>query len=180
MNLTKGGYTGPIYPVNPAGGEIAGLSAYRSVSEIPATIDLAVIVVPAAEVLGVVSECGRHGVGGLVVISAGFAETGEAGRAAERELVEMARWFGMRVVGPNCMGIVNTSPDVSMNATFAPVRPVAGRLGFSSQSGGLGIAILSEATHRDLGVSSFVSVGTKSTSAEMTSCVTGRRIRQRR
>jgi acetyl coenzyme A synthetase (ADP forming)-like protein len=161
VNLTSGGYTGRIYPVNPAGGEIAGVPAYRSVADIPAAVDLAVIVVPASQVLSVVSECGRSGVGGLVVISAGFAETGEAGRAAERQLVEMARWFGMRVVGPNCMGIVNTAPDISMNATFAPVRPVAGRLGFSSQSGGLGIAILSEATHRDLGVSSFVSVGNK-------------------
>ena len=160
-NLVRGGYTGTVYPVNPAGGEIAGLQAYPSVSEVPVAVDLAVICVPAAQVLGVVSECGRCGVGGLVVISAGFAETGEAGRAAERELVEMARWFGMRVVGPNCMGIVNTAPGISMNATFAPVRPVRGTLGFSSQSGGLGIAILSEATHRDLGVSSFVSVGNK-------------------
>ncbi|MGA8680657.1 MAG: GNAT family N-acetyltransferase [Acidimicrobiales bacterium] len=161
VNLTTGGFTGRLYPVNPAGGEIAGLQAYASMSEIPEVVDLAVIAVPAAGVLDVVSDCGRSGVGGLVVISAGFAETGEAGRKAERRLVEMARWFGMRVVGPNCMGIVNTAPDISMNATFSPVAPVRGSLGFSSQSGGLGIAILSEATHRDLGVSSFVSVGNK-------------------
>jgi len=161
VNLMSGGYTGSIYPVNLAGGEIGGLTAYRSVSEIPETVDLAVIVVPAPHVLAVVTECGRAGVGGLVVISAGFAETGAAGRSAERELVEIARWFGMRIVGPNCMGIVNTDPEISMNATFSPVAPVRGKLGFSSQSGGLGIAILSEATHRDLGVSSFVSVGNK-------------------
>lgn len=161
VNLVSGGFSGRIYPVNPAGGVIAGLHAYASVAEIPDTVDLGVIVVPSAQVLSVVSQCGRSGVGGLVVISAGFAETGEAGRAAERELVEMARWFGMRVIGPNCMGIVNTAPEVSMNATFSPIPPVRGSLGFSSQSGGLGIAILSEATHRDLGVSSFVSVGNK-------------------
>jgi acetyl coenzyme A synthetase (ADP forming)-like protein len=161
VNLMSGGYTGSIYPVNLAGGEIGGLTAYRSVSEIPETVDLAVIVVapPPRGARG--AECGRAGVGGLVVISAGFAETGAAGRSAERELVEIARWFGMRIVGPNCMGIVNTDPEISMNATFSPVAPVRGKLGFSSQSGGLGIAILSEATHRDLGVSSFVSVGNK-------------------
>jgi acetyl coenzyme A synthetase (ADP forming)-like protein len=161
VNLMSGGFTGRLYPVNLAGGEIAGLTAFRSVSEIPETVDLAVIVVPAADVLAVVTECGRSGVGGLVVISAGFAETGAAGRSAERELVEIARWFGMRIVGPNCMGIANTDPEISMNATFSPVAPVRGTLGFSSQSGGLGIAILNEATHRDLGVSSFASVGNK-------------------
>ena len=99
--------------------------------------------------------------GGLVVISAGFAETGRDGAVAERELVTLARRHGMRLVGPNCMGLVNTAPEVSMNATFAPVAPVRGRIAFASQSGGLGIAILNEATRRDLGVSSFVSVGNK-------------------
>ncbi|MHB1508144.1 MAG: bifunctional acetate--CoA ligase family protein/GNAT family N-acetyltransferase [Acidimicrobiales bacterium] len=161
VNLASGGFTGRIYPVNPAGGVIAGLKAYVTVSEIPEAVDLAVIAVPAAQVPSVVSQCGRSGVGGLVVISAGFAETGEAGRASEREILGMARWFGMRVIGPNCMGIVNTDPEISMNATFSPVAPVRGTLGFSSQSGGLGIAILNEATRRDLGVSSFVSIGNK-------------------
>ncbi len=161
VNLASGGFTGRIYPVNPAGGVIAGLKVYGSVSEIPETVDLAVIAVAAAQVPSVVSQCGRSGVGGLVVISAGFAETGEAGRASEREILGMARWFGMRVIGPNCMGIVNTDPEISMNATFSPVAPVRGTLGFSSQSGGLGIAILNEATRRDLGVSSFVSIGNK-------------------
>jgi acetyl coenzyme A synthetase (ADP forming)-like protein len=160
-NLISGGFRGPIYPVNRAGGEIDGLEAYRSVSDLPAAVDLAVIAVPAAQVLTVVEQCGRKGVGGLVVISAGFAETGEAGRVAERELVSAARRHGMRLVGPNCMGVVNTAADVSMNATFSPAPPVRGTLAFSSQSGGLGIAILAEATRRELGLSSFVSVGNK-------------------
>jgi acetyl coenzyme A synthetase (ADP forming)-like protein len=160
-NLIAGGFSGAIYPVNPAGGEIAGLTAYTSVSELPERVDLAVIAVPAAQVVGVVEACGERGVGALVVISAGFAETGQDGVAAEHELVSLAHRHGMRIVGPNCMGIVNTAEGVSMNATFSPVEPVRGRIGFASQSGGLGIAILQEATRRDLGVSSFVSVGNK-------------------
>ncbi len=160
-NLVAGGFTGPIYPVNPAGGEVAGLPAYASIAEVPGPVDLAVVAVPAKAVHEVVEQCGESHVGGLVVISAGFAESGPEGAAAERELVALARRYGMRLVGPNCMGVVNTDPSVSMNATFSPVAPVPGRIAFSSQSGGLGIAILNEATHRDLGVSSFVSVGNK-------------------
>jgi len=160
-NLVDGGFHGPIYPINPAGGEIAGLQAYASIGEVPGPVDLALIAVPAAKVAGVIEECGRKGVGGLIVISAGFAEVGADGKAAERELVAIARRHGMRLVGPNCMGIVNTAPDISMNATFSPVAPVRGHIAFSSQSGGLGIAILNETTSRDLGVSSFVSVGNK-------------------
>ncbi len=160
-NLLAGGFNGAVYPVNPAGGEIAGLPAATSVSELPVPVDLAVIAVPAPNVASVIESCGEQGVGGLVVISAGFAETGADGATAERELVTVARRHGMRLVGPNCMGVVNTAPDVSMNATFAPVAPLRGRIAFASQSGGLGIAILSEATRRDLGMSSFVSVGNK-------------------
>jgi acetyl coenzyme A synthetase (ADP forming)-like protein len=160
-NLVTGAFKGSLYPVNPAGGEIDGLPAYRSIAEVPGLVDLAVIAVPAAQVADVIEACGVKGVGGLVVISAGFAETGGSGREAERELVTIARRHGMRLVGPNCMGIVNTAPDVSMNATFSPVAPSRGHIAFSTQSGGLGIAILNEATRRDLGVSSFVSVGNK-------------------
>jgi acetyl coenzyme A synthetase (ADP forming)-like protein len=160
-NLVAGGFRGQLYPVNPAGGEIGGLRAYRSVGELPRDVDLVVVAVPASHVAEVVEACGRQGVGGLVVISAGFAETGASGQSAELELVTTARRHGMRLVGPNCMGIVNTSVEVSMNATFSPIAPVRGRIAFSSQSGGLGIAILNEASHRGLGVSSFVSVGNK-------------------
>lgn len=161
VNLLEGGFTGRLYLVGDAGGEICGLPVHPSMAELPEGVDVAVVAVPAAEVADVVTDCGRRGVSGLVVMSAGFAERGEAGRRAERELVEAARFFGMRVVGPNCIGIVNTSDSVSMNATYSPVRPTRGRLGFSSQSGGLGIATLGEAAHRDLGVSSFVAVGNK-------------------
>ncbi len=160
-NLVAGGFTGPVYPVNPRGGEIAGITAFPTIGDVPDEVDLAVVVVPAERVAEVVEQCGEKHVGGLVVISAGFAETGPEGRAAERELVAIARRHGMRLIGPNCMGVVNTEPKVSMNATFSPVAPTPGRIAFSSQSGGLGIAILNEATHRDLGVSSFVSVGNK-------------------
>ena len=160
-NLVAGGFNGHLYPVNPAGGEIAGMKAYSSVSELPEPADLAVIAVPAAQVAAVVEACGERGVGGIVAISAGFAETGHDGAATERQLVATAHRHGMRLIGPNCMGVVNTAEDISMNATFAPVAPLRGHIAFVSQSGGLGIAILNEATHRDLGVSSFVSVGNK-------------------
>ncbi len=160
-NLVAGGFNGRLYPVNPAGGEIAGMKAYPSISELPEPTDLAVIAVPAAQVDTVIEACGERGVGGLVVISAGFAETGHDGAAAERQLVATAHRHGMRLIGPNCMGIINTAEESSMNATFAPVAPMRGHIAFASQSGGLGIAILSEAANRDLGVSSFVSVGNK-------------------
>lgn len=160
-NLLSGRFAGPVYPVNPKATHVASVRAYPSVLEVPDAIDLAVVAVPAALVPDVVRECGEKGVHGLVVVSAGFAEAGPKGAAAERELARLAHELGMRVVGPNCMGVVNTDPDVSMNATFAPVPPRRGRVAFSSQSGGLGIAILAEAARRGLGVSSFVSIGNK-------------------
>ncbi|HET9091399.1 MAG TPA: GNAT family N-acetyltransferase [Acidimicrobiales bacterium] len=160
-NVLSGGFTGSLYPVNPNAAEVLGVPAYPSVSALPGPVDLAVIAVPAGAVAGVVEECGRVGCRGLVVVSAGFAEMGPEGAAAERELVSVARRAGMRLVGPNCMGLINTAPHVRLNATFAPVAPVPGRIAFSSQSGGLGVAILDEATRRGLGISSFVSVGNK-------------------
>ncbi len=160
-NLLAAEFTGPIYPVNPEALHVGGVRAYHSIMDIPDEVDLAVIAVPAPLVAGVIEDCGKKHVGGLVVISAGFAETGQNGVAAERTLVRRAHIHGMRLVGPNCMGVINTSPDVSMNATFAPDQPVRGRVGFSSQSGGLGIAILAEASERGIGISSFVSMGNK-------------------
>ena len=115
--------------------------------------------VPAAAVADVVEACGRKGVGGLVVVSSHFAEDGAAGAALEREVARLAHSYGMRLVGPNCFGVLNTDPQVSMNATFAKDSPICGRLGFASQSGGLGIAILAEARKRGIGLSSFVSIG---------------------
>jgi acetyl coenzyme A synthetase (ADP forming)-like protein len=160
-NLLNGGFNGPVYPVHPTARHIASVEAYPAVTAITAPVDLAVIVVPADKVLGVIEECAAKGVHGLVVISAGFAETGTAGGVAQHELVAAARGAGMRLVGPNCMGVINTAPGIGMNATFAPTPPIPGRLGFSSQSGGLGIAVLEEADRRGLGLSSFVSVGNK-------------------
>ena len=160
-NLVEGGFRGSLHPVNPAAKAICGLPALRDVREIPGEVDLAVVAVPAPIVAEAVRACGEKGVGGLVVVTAGFAETGSEGARAERELVATARAHGMRLIGPNCLGVVNTAAEVSMNATFSPVRPVPGHVAFSSQSGGLGVAILNEATSRDLGVSLFVSVGNK-------------------
>lgn len=160
-NLLTGNFTGSVYPVNPGGASIAGLATFAAVGEIPGVVDLAVVAVPATQVLSVAEECGRKGVAGLVVITAGFGETGTSGAGTEMQLVRIARRHGMRVIGPNCMGVVNTDPAVAMNATFAPSPPVAGPIAFSSQSGGLGIAILGEATTRGLGISTFVSVGNK-------------------
>src|SRR5690349_7901191 len=160
-NLVSFGFTGPVYPVNPAASTIDGLQAFRSIRDIPADVDLAVITVPAAAVVGVAQECAAKGVRGLVVISAGFAEVGADGVNLQRQLVEVCRRSGMRLVGPNCMGVINTAPDVRLDATFAPDTPVRGRVGFLSQSGGLGIAVMARAQALGSGFSSFVSVGNK-------------------
>jgi acetyl coenzyme A synthetase (ADP forming)-like protein len=158
-NLLAGEFNGPVYPVNPHAATVASVRAYPTVLEVPDDVDLAVITVPAASVAEVVHECAAKAVHGLIVISAGFAERGSA--EVEQHLVELARRHGMRLVGPNGMGAVNTDPDVSMNATFAPFRPVRGRIGFASQSGALGIELLGQAASLGLGVSTFVSMGNK-------------------
>src|SRR4051812_1384108 len=162
-NLLDGDFVGPVYPVNPHAGAVAGVKAYPRVVDIPDPVDLAVIATPAATVLDVVDDCVAKGVEGLVVISAGFAEVGDVGDATDREheLVRRARASGMRVIGPNCMGVVNTDPAVRMNATFAASKPVPGRVAFASQSGGLGIALLGQGSERGLGISAFVSMGNK-------------------
>jgi len=160
-NLLSGGFAGPVYPVNRSADTVAGVPAWPSVGEVPGPVDVAVVAVPRAAVPAVVEECGRAGVGVLVVVTAGFAETGPAGVEAQHRVVRLAHAYGMRVVGPNCFGVINTEPGVSLNATLAPRPPVAGPVGFASQSGGLGVAILAEATTRGLGLSSFVSLGNK-------------------
>jgi acetyl coenzyme A synthetase (ADP forming)-like protein len=160
-SLKEGGFRGPIYPVNPQASEVGGLRAYPAVSAIGAPVDLAVIAVPAAAVEAVISDCARAGVRGVVVISAGFGEASDGGKEAERRLVRLVRGAGMRMVGPNCLGILNTDPAVSLNATFSRSRPPAGNIGMSSQSGALGMAILDRLQKLNLGVSTFVSVGNK-------------------
>ncbi len=160
-NLIAGGFGGPLYPIHPVAEEVLGRRAYPSLAAAPGPVDLALVAVPRDEVLGVVRDCGAAGVGSLVVASAGFAETGEEGAALEREVVSAAHRHGMRMIGPNCLGVLNTAPEVRMNATFAPTQPTPGRVGFLSQSGALGIALLGAAAQRGLGISSFASVGNK-------------------
>ena len=160
-NLISGGFTGPVYPVNPHAGVLQGLPAYRGVGQIPDPVDLAVVAVPSAEVAEVARECAAAGVRALLVISAGFAETGDEGRARQRELLAVCRASGMRLVGPNCLGVLNTAPDVSLNATFAAHPAPPGNVGFLSQSGGIGIAIIEASRRLGVGLSSFVSVGNK-------------------
>lgn len=160
-NIIQCGYTGAVYPVNPNAQQIAGRRAYPSVLDIPAPVELAIIVVPAPDVLAVADQCARKGVRGLVVISAGFRETGDEGRERERLLLEKARRHGMRIIGPNCMGVLNASPDVSFNGTFSPVFPPFGNVALLSQSGALGIALLDYSRELNIGLSTFVSVGNK-------------------
>jgi len=159
--LTSGGFRGPVYPVNPNADTLDGLRCLPAVTDLPRGIDLAVLTVPRALVLGVVDDCARAGVKSLVVITAGFAEGGEEGRDLQRRLVERVRGYGMRMVGPNCMGVLNTDHGISLNASFSSVVPPAGRVGLSSQSGALGLAILELARERGVGLSTFVSVGNK-------------------
>ena len=160
-NLLAGEFAGVVHPVNRQAHSVGGLRSYRSVTEVPGHIDLALIAVPAQLVAGVVRECGAKGVGGLAVVTSGGADQGAPGASTDRDLVELARSFGMRLVGPDCMGVINTSPQVRMNATFAEHPPPPGQVAFSSQSGGLGIAVLGELEGRGLGISSFVSLGNK-------------------
>ena len=160
-NLLRYGYTGAVYPVNPHATSIQSVRAYPGVGSLPERPDLAVVVVPKDRVLGVAEECGQAGIPGLVAISAGFREVGGVGVDRERQLVEIVRRYGMRMVGPNCMGVLNTDPAVSMNATFAPAMPPHGRAAFVSQSGALGVSVLDHAAEYGIGISQFVSVGNK-------------------
>ncbi|MEO9238351.1 MAG: GNAT family N-acetyltransferase, partial [Jatrophihabitantaceae bacterium] len=165
-NLQRSGFTGPIFPVNPHARSINSILAYPSITDVPGDVDLAVLAVPASDVGEVVSQCSARGVHALVVISAGFGESGgpaerETGLIAQRMLISQARAHGMRVVGPNCLGVLNTDPRIALNASLATVTPLAGRAGFFCQSGALGVAVLGEATRRGLGVSTFVSAGNR-------------------
>jgi acetyl coenzyme A synthetase (ADP forming)-like protein len=159
--LVMNRFQGPVYPVNPKAQVVGSIRAYASVSALPEPVDLAIISVPRNVVPVVVDECAARGVKALIVISAGFAEADESGRILQKQLLEKVRGYGMRMVGPNCMGLLNTDPAVQMNASFSPVFPPAGRIAMSSQSGALGLAILALATDRRLGISTFVSVGNK-------------------
>ncbi|GAA3003947.1 bifunctional acetate--CoA ligase family protein/GNAT family N-acetyltransferase [Streptomyces fulvorobeus] len=164
-NLLGSGYTGRAYAVNRAFGtdlaEIDGVPAHRSVGEIDERVDLAVLAVPADRVPEAVADCGEHGVRGLVVVSAGYAEQGAEGRERQRELVRQARSYGMRIIGPNAFGIINTSEAVRLNASLAPESPAPGRIGLFTQSGAIGIALLSGLHRRGAGLSTFISAGNR-------------------
>jgi acyl-CoA synthetase (NDP forming)/GNAT superfamily N-acetyltransferase len=162
QNLLRAGFAGPLYPINPEARSIHGVRAYPTLSDVPDPIDLVVIAVPAEAVPGVVEQAAQRGVHALVVISGGFGETGDAaGLAAQHDLLAAARTQGMRVVGPNCLGVANTDPAIGLNATLAPTIPLRGRAGFFCQSGALGVALLGEAARRGLGISTFVSAGNR-------------------
>lgn len=161
FNLATTGFRGELYAVNPRVEEIDGIRSWPSLKSIDGPVDLAVIVVPRDAVEGVIDDCVAKGVGAVVVITAGFGETGEEGRALEQRLLQKVRAAGIRMVGPNCMGVLNTDPGVNMHATFSGVFPPAGAIAMSSQSGALGLAILEHAKMLNLGFSTFISVGNK-------------------
>jgi acetyl coenzyme A synthetase (ADP forming)-like protein len=160
-NLLSFEFQGQVFPVNPKASVVHSLKCYASVEDIPDPVDMAVIAVPKPHVLGVLEACGRKGVGAVVMITAGFKETGEAGLALEREVVRIIKQYGIRLVGPNCMGIINMAPDVRLQASFSANEPMSGPVAFSSQSGALGEAILALLRERGLGLSMFVSLGNK-------------------
>ena len=160
-NLLAFEFAGPVYPVNPAAEVVQSVSAYPHVGAIPGPVDLAVIVVPAAHVNAVAEQCARKGVKALVVISAGFAEIGVDGRARQDALLRICRASGMRMVGPNCFGVLSTDPTLRLNATFGPIVPPAGRVALASQSGALALAIIDRAQELGIGLSNVVSTGNK-------------------
>ncbi|CUR54761.1 putative succinyl-CoA synthetase-like protein [metagenome] len=160
-NLVLGDFTGRVYVVNQSATAVSGMPAYANVGDIPDQVDVAIVAVPADAVQDVVLDCAAKGVHGLVVISSGFAETGEEGRQRQRRLVGLARSYGLRLIGPNCLGVINTDPEIQLNASLSPSMPPRGRAGFFCQSGALGTAILEKVGNRGLGLSTFVSAGNR-------------------
>ena len=160
-NILAAGFTGTVVAIHPTADLIQGVRAYPRVVDVPSAVDLAIVAVPAAHVLSTVDDCLEKGVGAICVISAGFGEAGAEGRARERALLEKVRTAGCRLIGPNCMGLLNTDPAIRLNATFSPVYPPTGGVAMSTQSGALGLAILDYARQLNIGISSFVSVGNK-------------------
>jgi acetyltransferase len=160
-NLLIGGYQGCVYPVNPKSDHVLGVHAYDAITEIPGDVDLAVLIVPSKVILKVIDQCAEKGVKGLITISAGFKETGKEGAELEKEVQKKVREYGMALIGPNCLGVMNSDPEVKMNATFASKMIDPGKLAFISQSGALCTSVLDFAEDRLLGFSKFVSFGNK-------------------
>ena len=165
LNLVNGGFTGAVYPVNRRGGTVCGLPAFRSVAELPEAPDLALVTLGAAQVNAVVEQCGQRGIPAVLVVAAGFSEAGEAGAAAEAELVRTARTSGVTLIGPNCMGLIATHSRLHA-VGFTELRPQAGRLSIVSQSGNIGVQLITTAERRGIGIDKYVTVGNEaSTSA---------------
>lgn len=160
-NILLHGYTGIVYPVNPKATSILAVKAYPSVLDIPGDVDLAVIIVPSGTVPQVLEECGQKGIKGAVIISAGFKELGAEGAKKEEAILQVAKRYSMRLLGPNCLGIINTDPKISLNASFARTMPQPGNIALISQSGAVGVAALEYAQSERIGLSKFFSVGNK-------------------
>ncbi len=165
-NVIQHGFKGSIYPINPSVGELFGLLCYPNVSAVPGPIDLALVVVPSGQVCDILVECGEKGIQGAIIMSAGFREAGQEGRRREHELVDIARRYGMRLIGPNCLGIIDTIAN--LNASFAAGMPAKGSIAFMSQSGALCTAMLDMALSDQVGFSRFVSLGNKADADEIT------------
>lgn len=162
-----GGFRGTVYPISPTRASVFGKKAYKTVLDVPGPIDLAVIVIKNTLVAGVLEECGRKGVGGAVIVTAGFKEVDEEGARREQELVEIARKHGMQVIGPNCLGIMNLDPGTMMNSTFLKVTPKSGRIALVSQSGAICAALVEDASAQGIGFSAVVSLGNKAVMSEV-------------
>ncbi len=160
--LVMNRFNGPVYPINPKANVVGSIPAYASIMEVPVPVDLAVIAVPKAAMLDTIDDCGKKGVRSLIIITAGYAETGAEGLRAQKDILKKARGYGMRIVGPNCLGLLTTDPEVKLNASFSPVFPPYGPIAMASQSGALGLAVLELASQLGLGLSSFVSLGNTS------------------
>jgi acyl-CoA synthetase (NDP forming)/GNAT superfamily N-acetyltransferase len=160
--VVEGGFTGTVYAVNPNAATVAGVPAYAALADVPAPVDLVVVAVPGSAVRTVIEQAAAVGVRAAVILTAGFGECGTAGQETQADLVRFSRAHGIRLVGPNCLGIVNTAPDVRLNASFAPHAVPPGGLAIASQSGAVGIALLEQAARTGCGVSTFVSLGNKS------------------
>ncbi len=160
-NILTAEFNGKVFPVNPKAPVIHSIKSYSTVLDVPDAVDLAIVIVPKPAVKEVVQQCGEKGVKGLVVISAGFSETGHEGRLAEIEIVDICHEYGMRMIGPNCFGVVNTDPEVNLNATFGKTFPKIGNVGHITQSGAMGEAIMSQAKELGIGFSMIASIGNK-------------------
>ena len=160
-NILVAEFNGKVFPVNPKASVIHSIKAYSTILDVPDAVDLAIVIVPKQFVAEGARQCGEKGVKGLVVVSAGFSEVGKEGKKRELEVLRGVQEHGMRMIGPNCFGVVNTSPQVSLNATFGKVFPRQGRIGFITQSGAMGEAIMNHAREMGIGFSIVASIGNK-------------------